>query len=932
MKYFAIVLVFLTLQILPTYGQTIYVTKSEINAIRQNAKAGKQPWAAAYNSQIKKANNALKLSPRSVVDNGGPAAAKFDKHTYGEDRTYATDGILSKEANKEDSKAYYAMSGAILDLGLAYGLTGDDRYARKAIDLIYHWCVNPSTYMKPIARNYSPHTQGGKSHGSITIYAATPFLIFGASFVMDHSYWNSKGNNAQAKFMDWVSDMYQSAVKLGGENSNNIYTHYLEMRAVLAAMLDDRAGLNKTIDLWKSHIKASVKPNGRLQRDANRTRGIDYSIYGLDPFAKVAVLARNYGENLWKWEDGQGGAPLRRAYDYLLPYVLDPNIPSKWIKDGGEQISSVGLESVSQVYEMGYAAYGDSKYLQAVKLGSRNDWHTLLFSGSLDVSDPGSDSDSDSGSDSGSDKEVATNKAPSVEIVSPSSGGSIRVPSTLTIEADASDSDGSVKSVILLVNGSKVAEVSSKPYTFNWSIKSGGKYTLVARAVDDKGATSNSSSLSFNATSSSDNAGTISRTLEIPVSSDAYVRGGSYEKDNFDRDGLIVKASSKSYTRESYVKIDLSRISGSVESAILRLQPTYVGGKSVKNEAALVANNNWDERSITWKSKPASSTVLAKWTPVKDKAVEIDVTEAVQKSLDGDMTLSLRIYAPSRGGDDDYVIYGCKDGNTAHPVLLVTTSGEQHSSMEVKNVRSVSASSDDGNVPSNTLDGSLSTRWSADGKGQWIQYELDKETTIGSVGIAWYNGKKRKAHFDIQTSSDGKSWTKVYSGSSSGKQNDLEPYDVNDTKARFIRIVGKGNTSNTWNSITEVAFAKDVVSLSTFAASSAASKNLAAQENAEAAGGEQPLEFSLEPNYPNPFNPTTTIAYQLPEDAPVRLSIYNVAGQLVRTLVNETQQAGHYSVEWNGRDETGQLVGSGLYLYRLEAGTFRQNRTMIMVK
>src|SRR5688572_7103651 len=83
-------------------------------------------------------------------------------------------------------------------------------------------------------------------------------------------------------------------------------------------------------------------------------------------------------------------------------------------------------------------------------------------------------------------------------------------------------------------------------------------------------------------------------------------------------------------------------------------------------------------------------------------------------------------------------------------------------------VNSVSASADDGNVAANTVDGSLSTRWSAQGDGQWIRFELAMSRTIGSVKIAWHNGDLRRAIFDLQTSADGTSWTTVFSGQSSG--------------------------------------------------------------------------------------------------------------------------------------------------------------------
>ncbi len=119
-------------------------------------------------------------------------------------------------------------------------------------------------------------------------------------------------------------------------------------------------------------------------------------------------------------------------------------------------------------------------------------------------------------------------------------------------------------------------------------------------------------------------------------------------------------------------------------------------------------------------------------------------------------------------------------------------------------VSSVTASSNDGNVPANTLDDNLSTRWSADGDGQWIKYDLGSVRTVSYVSVAFYMGDQRGTLFDIQLSGDDVNYTQVFSGRSSGTTLNQEIFDFDDTQARYVQIVGHGNTINTWNSITEV--------------------------------------------------------------------------------------------------------------------------------
>jgi hypothetical protein len=93
-----------------------------------------------------------------------------------------------------------------------------------------------------------------------------------------------------------------------------------------------------------------------------------------------------------------------------------------------------------------------------------------------------------------------------------------------------------------------------------------------------------------------------------------------------------------------------------------------------------------------------------------------------------------------------------------------------------------------------------------------------------------------------------------------------------------------------------------------------------------------PFKLALSQNTPNPFGKATQIRYQLPDQTRVSLKIYNVAGQLVRTLVSSFQPAGEHAVQWDGRDDRKQTMSAGVYLYRLEAGQQRLTRKLVMLK
>jgi len=93
-----------------------------------------------------------------------------------------------------------------------------------------------------------------------------------------------------------------------------------------------------------------------------------------------------------------------------------------------------------------------------------------------------------------------------------------------------------------------------------------------------------------------------------------------------------------------------------------------------------------------------------------------------------------------------------------------------------------------------------------------------------------------------------------------------------------------------------------------------------------------PDDFELKQNFPNPFNPSTTIQYEIPEQSYVTLHIYDIVGRKVNTLVNSTQATGQYSIKWNGTDHDGQQVSTGVYFARLQAGSYSEVIKMVYLQ
>ena len=115
-----------------------------------------------------------------------------------------------------------------------------------------------------------------------------------------------------------------------------------------------------------------------------------------------------------------------------------------------------------------------------------------------------------------------------------------------------------------------------------------------------------------------------------------------------------------------------------------------------------------------------------------------------------------------------------------------------------------------GNPYSNVNDGSLDTRWSYEGMNKWIRFDLREIKRVYAVDVAFYNGNSRVFYFKIQTSTDGTTWTDATGNlTSSGLTNELERYTFTPVNARYVRLLCSGNSTNNWNSPTEVRIRYD---------------------------------------------------------------------------------------------------------------------------
>lgn len=164
----------------------------------------------------------------------------------------------------------------------------------------------------------------------------------------------------------------------------------------------------------------------------------------------------------------------------------------------------------------------------------------------------------------------------------------------------------------------------------------------------------------------------------------------------------------------------------------------------------------------------------------------------------------------------DYANSSCRievrDESGAHSIyylylLLVPQAGtpENAEKLEPADVSCSSWQNEPGEVhpAKDALDGNLDTRWSASGKGEWLQVDLGTMRTVNYASLSFASGDSRIVTFDIQISEDGLNWQTIYGGDSTGTTAGMETYRLEEAQGRYVRFVGYGNTTNTWNSVQE---------------------------------------------------------------------------------------------------------------------------------
>jgi len=217
---------------------------------------------------------------------------------------------------------------------------------------------------------------------------------------------------------------------------------------------------------------------------------------------------------------------------------------------------------------------------------------------------------------------------------------------------------------------------------------------------------------------------------------------------------------------------------------------------------------------------------------------------------------------------------------------------------------------------SKAVDGNYGTRWSSQfSDPQWFIIDLGSVQDFNQIKLFWETAFGKE--YILQISNDAISWTDiVHQINGVGS---IEKWDVQ-ASARYLRIYGIKRGTEWGYSLYEVEV-----------------YNLSSVDAKEEIRNDLPIEFRLENNYPNPFNPTTTIRFAIPEKGNVRLSVFNILGEEIKVLLNEEKETGYHSVDFNASDLPSGVsarggYASGVYFYQLKAQSFIETKKMLLIK
>lgn len=331
---------------------SVFLTEQEISAIRSRVAHRAEPWFSLHRQLIVVADAALALPPQTVVGKGQQPASG-NQHDYWTTRPYAGtgDGVINPLNDRTDYKSAIRFSDAVRDLALAYRMTGEPRYARKAVALIETWMVDPSTRMTP---------RFTTTNSRIELAVTMPAAFYALDLLWDYPGWDDSAKQAA---IDWVRRFGHASNAWRAEKANNFENWRVVVAASAGVVSGDGELAAGAFTEWQELLGRQMDRQGRLVEELDRTKSLSYSVYALKAMAISAEIAKRQGVDLYGYSDGRGRS-LEKGFDFHAPYLVHP---SSW---PWQQIAPPDHGDAS-VYELAYAFKNKRIYLDVLEAYGR---------------------------------------------------------------------------------------------------------------------------------------------------------------------------------------------------------------------------------------------------------------------------------------------------------------------------------------------------------------------------------------------------------------------------------------------------------------------------------------------------------------------------------------------------------------------------------
>jgi GH35 family endo-1,4-beta-xylanase len=496
----------------------------------------------------------------------------------------------------------------------------------------------------------------------------------------------------------------------------------------------------------------------------------------------------------------------------------------------------------------------------------------------------------------------ATNNPPSVSLTSPANGATFTEGANIVMNANASDSDGSVTKVEFFSGSTKIGEDTSSPYSVTWSSVPAGSYTLTAKATDNGGATTTSTGVN------------ITVNPPNPGGTNLLVNGG-FESgtSSWSGQGCSISASSTAHSGSGSALTSgrSAAWAGPIQTITAAVASNGQGNYNVSAWIKMVSGSATVRVSIKLVSSGGGTT----YPGIQGSATTSwsQISGQVNLTWSGTLTTA-QLYLETTSGTTNFYADDCSIAAVV-PNLLTNGGFESGISGWAGQGCTIAASttvhSGSGSVLASSRTGSwagpiqtITSGVAANGQGNYsvsAWMKMASGSATGSVTIKLVSGAGTT--YTLVQGTVTTSWSQI-----SGTAN--LTWSGTLTSADLYLETTSGTTS----------FYADDCSIKR-----SLSKPVIEENTQEIAA--LPVKHTLLQNFPNPFNPQTTITYELGERDHVQIEVYNLRGQLVDILADAVQESGTHQVVFQA-----QHLESGMYVYKMKAGVFTDSKKMIFVK